>query len=105
MLLQHQNELFRNFIDFKRGFDRVRYTGLWQVLRSFNINEGLVQASTILQLELGSDMSHTTTAPPKPSFKAHWRVGDAVVCRGNAGWTCPRVEMSAHARTVHKGLL
>ena len=35
----------------------------------------------------GSGMSHATTAIPKPSFRAPWRVGDAVVVRGNAGWT------------------
>ena len=34
-----------------------------------------------------SGMSHATTASPKPSFRAPWRVGDAVVGRGNAGWT------------------
>ena len=35
----------------------------------------------------GSDMSHAMTASPKPSFRTPWRVGDAVVSRGNAGWT------------------
>ena len=33
----------------------------------------------------GSGMAHATTASPKPSFTAPWRVGDAVVGRGNAG--------------------
>ena len=42
--IQYQCDLFRNFIDFKRAFDRVWHAGLWQVLRSFNIEEGLVQA-------------------------------------------------------------
>ena len=32
-------------------------------------------------------MSHAMTASPKPSLKAAWRLGDAVVGRGNAGWT------------------
>ena len=41
--LQHQRELFHNFIDFKKAFDRVWHDGLWQVLRGFNIEEGLVQ--------------------------------------------------------------
>ena len=41
--LQHQNVLFHNFIDFKKTFDRVCHAGVWQVLRSFNIDEGLVQ--------------------------------------------------------------
>ena len=35
----------------------------------------------------GSDMSHATTASPKPSLRVPWRVGDAMVGRGNAGWT------------------
>ena len=35
----------------------------------------------------GSGMSHATTASPKPSFRAPWKVGDAVIDRGNAGWT------------------
>ena len=30
-------------------------------------------------------MSHASTASPKPSFRAPWRVGDAVVGRGK-GW-------------------
>ena len=34
---------------------------------------------------------HATTASPKPSFRAPWRMGDAVVGRGNAGWTTPQV--------------
>ena len=40
---QHQHDLFDNFIDFKKAFDRVWHNGLWCVLRSFNIEEGLVQ--------------------------------------------------------------
>ena len=38
--LQHQREVFHNFIDFKKAFDRVWHAGLWQVLRSFNLEEG-----------------------------------------------------------------
>ena len=34
----------------------------------------------------GTGVSHVTTSSPKPSFRAPWRVGDAVVGRGNAGW-------------------
>ena len=41
--LQHQRDLFRNLIDFKKAFDRLWHAGLWQVLRSFSIEEGLVQ--------------------------------------------------------------
>ena len=42
--LQHQRDLFPHFIDFKKAFDRVWHVGMWQVFRSFNIEEGLVQA-------------------------------------------------------------
>ena len=31
-------------MDFKKAFDRVWLAGLWQVLRSFNVEKGLVQA-------------------------------------------------------------
>lgn len=41
--LQHQRKLYHNFIDFKKAFDRVWLEGLWQVLRRFGIEEGLVQ--------------------------------------------------------------
>ena len=41
-LLQHRRNLFHNFTDFKKAFDKVWYAGLWQVLRSFSIEEGLV---------------------------------------------------------------
>lgn len=41
--LQHQRDLFHNFIDFKKAFDRVWHDGLWQVLRKFGIEEGLIQ--------------------------------------------------------------
>ena len=35
----------------------------------------------------GSGMSHASTASPKASFRAPWRVGDAVVGKRNAGRT------------------
>ena len=52
--LQHQKDLFHNFIDFKKAFDRVWHEGLWGVLRSFNIEEGLVE---IIQALYGTSRS------------------------------------------------
>ena len=52
--LQHQRELHHNFIDFKKAFDRVWHEGLWQVMRSFNIEEGLVQAIEALYNQASS---------------------------------------------------
>ena len=40
--LQHQRDLFHNFIEFKNAFYRVWHAGLWHVVRSLNIEEGLV---------------------------------------------------------------
>ena len=41
---QHQRDLFHNFIHLKKAFDRVWHGDLLQFLRSFSIEEGLVQA-------------------------------------------------------------
>ena len=37
--LQYQRDLLHNFVDFKTLFESVWHAGLWQVLRSFNIEE------------------------------------------------------------------
>ena len=42
--LEHQHDLSHDFIDFKKAFARVWNAGPRQVLRSFNIEEGQVQA-------------------------------------------------------------
>ena len=47
----------------------------------------------------GSGMSHATTASPKPFFRTPWKVGDAVVGRGNAGWTKLKNNIPVHAGT------
>ena len=46
---QHQRHLFHNFMNFQEVFDRIWHADLWQVLRSFEIVEGLVQAILTLQ--------------------------------------------------------
>ena len=51
-----------------------------------------------------SGMSHATTASPKPFFRAPWRVDHAVIGKGNTGRIMP-VDIPAHARAAHKGLL
>ena len=50
-----------------------------------------------------SGVSHATTASPKPFFMAPWRVRDAEVGGGNAGWTISNIP--THARTVYNDLL
>ena len=41
--LQQQRDLFHNFIDLEKAFGRVWHAGLWHVLKSFNIEEGLAK--------------------------------------------------------------
>ena len=49
-------------------------------------------------------MSRAMTASPKPSFRASWRVGDAVVGIGNAGWTTSKNEHPCPCRNCSQGL-
>ena len=46
--LQHQQNLYHVFIDFKKTFDRVWYAALWATMRKYNISANLVR--TIEQL-------------------------------------------------------
>ena len=46
--------MLHNFIDFKKAFDSVLHADLWQVLTSFNIEEGLVQAIQTLHENSGN---------------------------------------------------
>ena len=69
---------FSTFLSFSRCGARSSYLWVhgnifWQLSRVGNLH--------------CSGMSHATKASPKPSFRAPWRVGDALVGRGNAGWT------------------
>ena len=36
-------ELFHNFVDFKKAFDRIWHDGLWRDLREHNIDNGLIE--------------------------------------------------------------
>ena len=46
--LQHQQNLYHVFIDFKKAFDRVWHAALWATMRKYHINANLVR--TIQQL-------------------------------------------------------
>ena len=40
--LQHQQNLYHVFIDFKKAFDRVWHASLWPILRQYNIGNNLI---------------------------------------------------------------
>ena len=42
--LQHQQNLYHVFIDFKKAFDRVWHAALWATMRKYNISANLVRA-------------------------------------------------------------
>ena len=46
--LQHQQNLYHAFIEFKKAFDRVWHAALWAIMRKYNISANLVR--TIEQL-------------------------------------------------------
>ena len=46
--LQHQQNLYYVFIDFKKSLDRVWHAALWATMRKYNISASLVR--TIVQL-------------------------------------------------------
>ena len=41
--LQHQQDLFHVFIDFKKAFDRIWQAALWATMKKYNINTNLIQ--------------------------------------------------------------
>ena len=43
--LQHQQNLYHVFIDFKKAFDRVWHSALWATMRKYNINANLVRTT------------------------------------------------------------
>ena len=41
--LQHQQDLYQVFIDFKKAFDVVLHAALWATMKKYNISTNLVQ--------------------------------------------------------------
>ena len=41
--MEHQKELYHNFIDSKKAFDRVCHEGLWRVVKEHNIDNRLIE--------------------------------------------------------------
>ena len=41
--LQHQQSLYRVFVDFKKASDRVWHAALWATMRLYNINGNLIR--------------------------------------------------------------
>ena len=63
--LQHQQNLYHVFIDFKKAFDRVWHAALWATMRKYNISANLVR--TIEQL-----YDKATSAVQMNGSKGEW---------------------------------
>ena len=86
--LQHQQDLYHVFIDFKKAFDRVWYAALWATMKHFNINANLIRmiqnlydkatSAVYLNNSIG-DWFRTTVGvdkavcSPPPSLTSSWR--------------------------------
>ena len=44
--LQHQQDLYHVFIDFKKAFDSVWHTALWATMKKYNFSTNLIQVIT-----------------------------------------------------------
>ena len=67
--LQHQRDLFHNFIDFKKAFDRVWHNGLWSILRGYNIEKvlsKLFRLSTSTGAALSTSITRSATSSEQP---------------------------------------
>ena len=53
--LQHQQDLYHVFIDFK-AFDRVWHAALWATMKKYNISTNLIQVNTIHYNKATSDV-------------------------------------------------
>ena len=45
--LQHQQDLYHVFIDFKKVFDGVWYAALWAIMKKYNISANLIRAINV----------------------------------------------------------
>ena len=41
--LQHQQDLYHIFIDFKKAFDRVWHAALWATMKKYNVSTNLIR--------------------------------------------------------------
>ena len=46
--MDHQQNLYHVFVDFKKAFDRVWYAALWAPMRLYNINANLIRTTECL---------------------------------------------------------
>ena len=58
--LQHQQDLYHVFTDFKKAFDRVWHAALWATMKKYNISTNLIQIIKNHYISSGGDWFRTT---------------------------------------------
>ena len=56
--LEHQQDLYHVFIDFKKAFDRVWHQALWATMKLYNINANLIKVIEQLYSKATSSVYH-----------------------------------------------
>ena len=59
--LQHQQDLYHIFIDFKKAFDRVWHAGLWPNMKKYTITTNLIRVIKNVYGKATSSVSSTAT--------------------------------------------
>ena len=59
--LEHQQDLYHVFIDFKKAFDRVWHKALWATMKLYNINSNLIQVIEQLYNKATSAVYHNNS--------------------------------------------
>ena len=60
--LQHQQDLYHVFIEFKKAFGRVRHVALWATMKKYNISTNLIRVIRNLYNKATSDVQSSSTA-------------------------------------------
>ena len=90
--LQHQQNLYHVFIDFKKAFDRVWHAALWATMGKYNINANLVhtieqlydKATSAVQMNGSIGEWFRTTVGVRQGCLQHFSRTDHVWCPGRA---------------------
>ena len=76
--LQHQQDLFHVFVDFKKAFDRVWHAALWSTMKLYNINANLIKV--IYRASTAKPQAQYTTMAVQENGSGQQLESDRDVC-------------------------
>ena len=72
--IDHYQDLYHNFIDYKKTHDHVWHKGLWRVLRRYNIDEELVTLQDLTRFATQAKCQDGKWARNRESISVRLRV-------------------------------